>query len=48
MRPKNAGTVQTVWAELCFTQLNEGMCHLCCFHWNVACIVGHTTDDEWL
>lgn len=48
MRPKKAGTVWTVWAELCFTQLNEGMCHLCCFHWNVACIVGHTTDDEWL
>lgn len=46
--PKNAGTVWIVWAELCFTQLNEGMCRLCCFHWNVACIVGQTTGDEQL
>lgn len=44
--PKNAGTVWIAWAELCFTQLNEGMCRLCCFHWNVAYIVGQTTGDE--
>lgn len=46
--PKIAGTVWIVWAELCFTQSNEGMCRLCCFHWNVACIVGQTTGDESL